>query len=116
MHSTYLVITILAAAMNIYAATNDFRRPDWILANIKRLGIHERWLTTLGILKALGGVGLLAGLGIPMIGVVAAAGLVLFFVGAVVTAVGARWYEHLPYPLVWLLPIVGSLVLRLRTA
>jgi membrane-bound ClpP family serine protease len=116
MHSAYLVITILAAVANIYAASNDFRRPDWILTNMRRLGIPQRWLATLGILKALGAVGLLVGLAIPLIGVAAAAGLVLFFIGAIVMATRARWYAHLPYPLVWLLPVVASLVLRLRTA
>jgi hypothetical protein len=116
MHPAYLAVTLLASAMNIYAALSDFRRPGWIMANIARLGIHERWLTTLGMLKALGAIGLLAGIAIPMIGVAAAAGLVLFFAGAIVTAMRARWYAHLPYPLVWLLPVVGSLVLRLHTA
>jgi len=113
---TYLIVTVLAAAANIYAATNDFRPPAWMLSNMKRLGVHERWLTTLGVLKALGALGLLAGIGIPLIGVAAAADLVLFFLAAVITAMRARSYAHLPYPLLWLLLAVGSLVLRLRLA
>ncbi len=70
----------------------------------------------LGVLEALGALGLLAGIGIPLIGVAAASGLVLFFLAAVITAMHARWYAHLPYPLVWLLLAVGSIVLRLRSA
>jgi hypothetical protein len=83
---------------------------------MKRLGVQERCLTALGILKALGALGLLADIGIPLIGVAAAAGLVLFFVGAIVTVMRARWYAHLPYPFAWLLLAIGSLVLRLRSA
>jgi DoxX-like family len=114
MHSAYLTVIILAAAANLYAGASDFRRPDWILANMKRLNIEERWLPALGVPKILGGIGLLAGLIMPQIGIAAAAGLVLFFVAAIVTAMRARWHEHLPYPLVWLALAVASLVLFLH--
>jgi hypothetical protein len=115
MPAAYLIVTVLTAAANIYAATNDFRRLQWVLANMNRLGVPEGWLTTLGVLKALGGLGLLVGIRIPVIGVSAAVGLVLFFVGAILTAMLARWYAHLPYPVVWLLLAVGSLGLRLAS-
>jgi DoxX-like family len=111
----YLTVTMLAAAANIYAATNDFRRLEWVVGNMNRLGVPQRWLATLGVLKAAGAVGLLAGIQVPMIGVAAAAGLVLFFVGAIVTAARAHWYSHLPYPVVWLALAAGSLILRLAS-
>jgi hypothetical protein len=116
MHFAVLIVMILAAAANAYAALNDFTRPAWILENMKRLGIKERWLPTLGILKALGALGLLAGIMIPWVGVVAAAGLILFFVGAMVTAMRVHWYGHLPFPLAWLVLAVVALVVRLRLA
>jgi hypothetical protein len=80
---------------------------------MKKLGVQERWLRTLGILKAVGALGLLVGISIPLIGVAAAGGLVLYFIGAIVTAMRAQWYAHLPYPLSWLLLAIGSLILRL---
>ncbi len=115
MHSAVLIVMILAAAANAYAAINDFARPAWILENMKRLGIQQRWLPTLGMLKALGALGLLAGIVIPWVGIAAAAGLVLFFVGAMVAAMRAHWYGHLPFPLVWLALAVAALVLRLHS-
>jgi hypothetical protein len=114
MHLTKLIVVILAAAANVYAATSDFTRPAWILDNMKKLGIEERWLPTLGMLKALGALGLLVGTVIPWIGVAAAAGLVLFFVGAIITTIRAHWYGHVPFPLVWLALAVGALVLQLH--
>jgi len=39
-----------------------------------RLGLPERWLPLLGILKAAGAPGLLVGIGVPVIGTAAAAG------------------------------------------
>jgi hypothetical protein len=44
--------------------------------------------------------------------VMAEIGLVLYFTGAVVTVVRARWYSHIPYPLVYLAPVVASMALR----
>jgi hypothetical protein len=116
MHLAYLFVIILTAAANIYAATCDFTRPAWILANMKKVGVPERWLPTLGILKALGGIGLLAGIAIPGIGLAAAACLVLFFVGAMVTTTRARYYGHLPVPLLWLVLAAASLALFVRSA
>jgi uncharacterized membrane protein YkgB len=115
MFLAYVVITVLAAAANIYAATNDFRHLDWVLANMQKLGIEAKNLNTLGILKTAGGLGLLAGFANPMIGIAAGIGLVVFFIGAVIVTVQARWYSHLPYPLVWLALAAGSLLLRITT-
>lgn len=115
MFTAYIAVTVLAASANIWAATNDFRRLDWITANLDRLKVPRSWLPTLGILKVLGGIGLLAGLAAPWIGVAAAVGLVLFFIGACLSAVRVRWYQHLTYPTVWLLLAVSSLVLRVHT-
>jgi hypothetical protein len=115
MFTAYVVVTVLAAGANIYAATNGFTRAEWVLANRTKLRVPHSWLFSLGALKAAGALGLLVGIGIPPIGVAASVGLVLFFVGAIVTAMRARWSSHLPYPAAWLLLAVGALVLRLAS-
>ncbi len=86
MFTVYVVVTILAAAANIYAATNDFTRAEWIVVNMTKLGVPHSWLFPLGALKAAGALGLLVGIGVPLLGVAASVGLVLFFVGAIVAA------------------------------
>jgi DoxX-like family len=113
MSKAYLTVTIMAAAANFYAAYNDFRRFEMILANMKRLGVSERWLTTLGVLKLLGAIGLLVGIGMPSVGVAAAIGLTLFFIAAILFTLRSGWYAHLIYPAIWLMLAVGSLGLRL---
>ena len=50
-----------------------------------KVGVWESWITTLGILKTAGALGLLMGIGVPAIGIAAAAGLVLFFIAAIIT-------------------------------
>src|SRR5437660_3327601 len=82
MFIAYIVVTVLAAAANIFSATLDFIRYKQILINMARVGVSESWITTLGILKAAGALGLLIGIGLPGVGIAAAAGLVLFFIAA----------------------------------
>jgi DoxX-like family len=82
MFTAYLVVTILASAANIFSATLDFIRYKQILINMSKVGVAESWINMLGILKAAGALRLLIGIGVPLIGVAAAVGLVVFFVGA----------------------------------
>jgi DoxX-like family len=56
---------------------------------------------------------LLVGLVAPLVGIVAAVGLVAYFVGAVITVVRAGRYSHVPFPLVYMAPVVGSLTVGL---
>lgn len=114
MFTLYVVTTILTAAANLYAASNDFRRVGWILASMDRLGLPYSQLFLLGALKAAGAVGLLAGLFIPAVGIAASAGLVLFFLAAIAFALRVRWYSHLPFPALWLLFAAAALVLRVK--
>ena len=60
MFITYVIVTVFAAATNIFSATLDFIHYKQILINMARVGVSESWLTTLGILKAAGALGLLA--------------------------------------------------------
>jgi hypothetical protein len=116
MFTAYIVVTIFAVAANTYAAIVDFRRPQWVLDNITKWGGSHSWLFTLGVLKAAGAIGLLVGIGVSLIGVAAAVGLVLFFVGAIAVVIRAGWYSHLPWPGTYLLLATGSLALRLAVS
>jgi hypothetical protein len=114
--TAYVVVAVLTAAANIWISVYDFTRADRVLANMSSLGIPHSWLFTLGALKTAGALGLLVGIGIPLIGVAAAAGLVLFFVGAVLSHARARAAAPTyAYPGTFLLLAVGSLVLRLAS-
>jgi hypothetical protein len=115
MFTAYVVVTVLAAAATAFAATADFLRPQWVLANMTRAGVPQSRLFSLGALKAAGALGLLVGLGVPLLGVAAAVGLVLFFVGAIITHIRAHWYSFTT-PAAFLLLAVGSLGLRLASS
>jgi hypothetical protein len=83
MFTAYVVAAVLAAA-NAAAAALDLARSEQVLGNMTKLGLPRSWLFPLGALKAAGALGLLVGIGVPPLGVAAAVGLVLFFVGAVI--------------------------------
>jgi DoxX-like family len=116
MFTAYIIVIILNAMANTYAAIVDFVRPQWVLDNITKWGGSHSWLSPLGALKAAGALGLLVGIGVPLVGVAAAVGLVLFFVGAIAVVIRARWYSHLPWPLTYLLLAFGALALRLAVS
>jgi DoxX-like family len=111
MFITYIVVTILAAAANIFSATLDFIRYKPILINMAKVGVSESWITTLGILKAAGALGLLIGIGVPAVGIAAAAGLVLFFIAAII--IHLRGHDHsFGLAIVFLLLAIAALGLR----
>ena len=111
MFAAFIIVTVLAAAANLYAAANDFTRPKWLLASMTRVGVPESWLTSLGFLKAAGAVGLLVGIGIPWIGTAAAIGLTLFFIGALITHVLASDYSFgNGVPVIFLLLAIAALL------
>lgn len=111
----YIVVTLMAIAANTFIATADFMRYEFVLINSAKVGVPESWLTPLGILKAAGAGGLLLGLlGVPLIGAAAAAGLILFFVGAIITPLRAREYS-LAFPFAYLLLAVTALALDLAS-
>lgn len=109
MHSTYLVVTVLAALAALAAALVDVVRADWVRANMRDYGIAPWALTPLALVKAAGGLGLLVGLAYRPLAVAAAAGLVLYFLAAELTVLRSRQYADLGYPLPYLLLAAASL-------
>jgi hypothetical protein len=112
MSTAYVVVTIGTVVANAAAAAADLSRARFVLANAAELGVAETWIPLLGALKAAGAAGLLIGLlGVRPLGVAAAIGLVVFFIGAIVTHIRARVLYNLAVPGLYLALAVASLVL-----
>ncbi|MGW8883316.1 DoxX family protein [Streptomyces sp. NPDC055749] len=111
MSTAYVVVTVLAAAMAGFSAVSVLARAKWVVEPLADYGVPRSWWVWLGAAKAAGAVGLLAGLLVPVIGLLAGIGLVLYFTGAVITVIRARSYAHVPFPLVYMAPVVGALAL-----
>jgi hypothetical protein len=113
MSTAYVVVTIVAAALVGYSALAVFFRASWVVQALNDYGVPRAWWPWLGAAKAAGAVGLVIGLFVPLLGVLAEVALILYFATAVVVVARARWYSHIPYPLVYVAPVVAATALRL---
>jgi hypothetical protein len=111
MSTAHTVVTVVAAAAVGFSAISVFARASWVVQPLVGYGVPRSWWPWLGTAKAAGAVGLLVGLAVPLLGEVAGFALVLYFIGAITTVARARWYSHLPYPVVYMAPVVGALAL-----
>ncbi|SFW84632.1 DoxX family protein [Amycolatopsis australiensis] len=111
MSTAYVIVTLVGAAMAGFSAVSVFTRAKWVVEPITSYGVPQTWWPWLGAAKAAGAAGLVVGLFVPAIGVAAAIGLVLYFLGALVTVARARSYAHLPFPVLYMAPAVASLAL-----
>jgi hypothetical protein len=92
MHIAYLVITILVALANSYAAFLNFAGAESVKVVADHVQVSQKWMIPLGSLLASGAVGLLVGFAVPAVGTAAAIGLVLYFI----CALGAHIRVHDP--------------------
>lgn len=90
MDIAYVVITIVAAVANGYAAVLDFVGAESVKVVADRVQVSQKWMIPLGVLLASGAIGLLVGFAVPVLGIAAAIGLVLYFICAIGAHVRAR--------------------------
>ncbi|NYI04670.1 DoxX family protein [Allostreptomyces psammosilenae] len=112
MFTAYAVTTVIAIAATAWSALVDLTRARFVLANAEEVGVPRSWLPWLAAVKGAGAAGLLLGLlGARSLGVAAAAGLVLFFVGAVAAHVRRSVYHNIGFAAGYLGLAVLALVL-----
>ena len=90
MHIAYLVVTILTAFANGYAATLNFVGAESVKVVADQVQVSQRWMIPLGVLLASGALGPTIGLAVPPIGIAAAGGLVAYFICALSTHIRAH--------------------------
>ncbi|MET7419905.1 DoxX family protein [Dactylosporangium sp. NPDC005555] len=92
MSAAYVTLTIVAAFLTGSAAVTYLIGHEYPKAQADLKRIPRKFVPVLGALLAAGSLGLLAGFAVPVVGTIAAAGLVLYFIGALVAhlRVGSR--------------------------
>jgi hypothetical protein len=99
MNTACVVVAVTTAVVTAGIAIADLIPAGFVLANSAEVGVPRSWLPALGAAKLAGAAGLVAGLlGLRALGIAAAVGLVLFFVGAVVTHLRARVFYNIAFP------------------
>lgn len=111
MSTAHIIVTVLAAVWVGFSAYSLLTRATWVVEPLTEYGVPRSWWTPLGAAKAAGAIGLLVGLAVPVLGLAAAIALILYFLGAVVTIIRAHSFSHVPYPLLYLVPVAAALAL-----
>ncbi|MER5738238.1 MULTISPECIES: DoxX family protein [unclassified Streptomyces] len=111
MTTTATVVTAVAAFMAGFSGAAVLLRAAFVVGPLAAYGVPRTWWNGLGLLKLAGAAGLVVGFWVPVIGVLAAAGVVLYFAGAVITVVRAKAYGHVAFPLVYMAPAAAALAL-----
>jgi hypothetical protein len=99
MFAAYVVVTAVTILASGGIAVADLAPARFVLANMDEVGVPRPWLPRLAVLKGAAAAGLLLGLlGLRPLGIAAAAGLVMFFAGALATHIRARVFYNIAVP------------------
>ena len=106
-----MVVSILLAALLVYAAVRKLSHRPEVIATYTRVGVPEDRLDGLAWILLTSAAGLVAGLFWEPIGVAAGVGLVVYFLLAVAAHIRAGDARNLPTPVAMELLAIASLVL-----
>ncbi|MFI5898413.1 DoxX family protein [Actinoplanes sp. NPDC051513] len=107
------VVSLLLAVLLLVVAIRKLTHAPAVVESYRRVGVPERRLNLLALILATGGAGLVAGLWWRPLGVAAAAGLLVYFVLAVVAHVRHQDLKPLPTPVAFLALSAAVLALHL---
>ena len=113
----YVVVAIVMAVMMFISASGKLMRiPGAVKVINEVVGVPLGLFPVLAACEIAGGIGLLVGIFRPKLGVAAGAGLVLYFIGAMVGHVRVGDWAGLTAPILPLVLAVAALVLRISSA
>jgi DoxX-like family len=110
--AAYVTVTVIAVVFTGFAAVVYLIGHEYPKAQADMKGVPRSWVPWLGAALAAGSLGLVAGFAVPPVGTLAAVGLVLYFVGALIAhlRVGSR---DLTGWAIFFVTVVATLVVNL---
>jgi uncharacterized membrane protein YphA (DoxX/SURF4 family) len=116
MEVAYLVITLLFALMVSYSGLGKIRRhPLQVRVIHETVGVPLKYFPLLATCEFAGALGLVMGIWVPLIGIAAGLGLVLYFVGAIVSHLRVGDVKGMGSAVLMLMLASGALALRFLT-
>lgn len=116
MFVAYVVIAILLALLLTVSGTGKLRRDERQVASFQKIGVPLTWMPPLAACEFAGALGLVGGALFAPLGIAAAIGVVLYFVGAAISHLRAKDFSGLATPLPILAAAIAALTLRALTA
>ena len=114
MFIAYVIVAALLSAVLLSSAAAKFTRPKRLVAQMSTLALPDSVLPFLGVAQIAGAVGLIAGSWWGPMGIAAAVGVTLYFVGAVAAHLRVKDFTGMPPAAA--LAVVSVVVGLLRTA
>jgi DoxX-like family len=109
-----VILTVATALANAGMTIADVAQAPFVVGNAAAVRVPPTWLPVLAVLKGAGAVGLVVGLlWLPTVGIAAAAGLTLFFVGAIIAHARAGVWHNIAFPAAYLALATTTLVLAI---
>jgi len=116
MDSAYLVITVLLAVMLVFSGLGKIRRdPRQVRVVHEVIGVPLKYFPLLAACEFAGALGLVLGIWWPPLGVAAGIGLVLYFVGAIVSHRRVGDVKGIGPAAFMLVVAAGALTMRILT-
>lgn len=116
LHAIYLIVTVIFAHMTAFSAIGKIRRDPKIVHVIHEvIGVPMEYFALLAACELAGAVGLIVGIWLPLLGVAASVGLILYFLGAVVSHLRVRDTKGVGPAAFMLIMAAATLALRLVT-
>lgn len=98
-----LVLTVGCILANAFEVAAKTVKAQVVMQNSAEVGLSPKWIPYLAVLEGAGTAGLVLGLlGLPLVGLAAAIGLMLYFIGAVLAHIRARVLHNIAFPTVFL--------------
>jgi hypothetical protein len=117
MHTAYLVITVVFALLVSFSGIVKISRdPRQVKVIHETIGVPLKYFPLLAACEFAGAVGLVVGIWWPFIGVAAGSGLVLYFLGAIVSHVYVGDIKGIGAAQFMLVVAGGALALRVLTS
>lgn len=115
MFIAYVVVAVLLSILLVFSGRSMLVKDKDIMETLDRPAVPKRWLPVLALLKFTGAVGLLIGIFYRPLGIAAALGVVLFFIGAVISHLRVKDVKGAPVPVLLVLLATAPVVLGLGT-
>ena len=117
METAYLAMTILLAAMLLFSGLGKIRRdPRQMRVVHEIIGVPLKYFPLLAACEFAGALGLVLGIMWPPLGVAAGVGLVLYFVGAIVSHLRVGDVKGVGPAAFMLAVAVAALIMRILTS
>lgn len=113
MFIAYTIIAIVMSLLLVVSGVAKVRRDPRIVHGIHEvIGVPLRWLPWLAACEFAGAAGLLIGIVWWPLGIAAAIGVIVYFIGASIGHIRIKDFKGLPTPVVILLITIAILVVR----